>query len=332
MVRALIGTSDGIYLLNDGDLQPLGLDGQRVSAVYAVRSNGGMERMLAGTYEDGLYASEDDGKSWERVTDGFTAPCLRTIDTDLLDSGAILAGTEPGRIFRSRDGGRTWAELDGIRDIPRHEDWFLPYSPRAGAVRNVYSPPGSSNRLLASVEVGGLLDSTDGGETWTCSRVTVDTDIHYITGHPQNGSLLFAALGYAGIERESEDPDNRKRGGVARSRDAGKTWEKLFGDYTRAVIIPPNKTDIIIAAPSPNVGRTGRIEVSRDEGETWELASDGIDVPMEDQVEVFVAAPDGAVWGICAGGRLLGASPDELHWRSVLPAGSDVDAESVSFF
>src|SRR5690606_40160825 len=59
------------------------------------------------------------------------------------------------------DLGLSWQELDGIRQLPDYEQWYLPYSPRAGAVRNIYAPAGSQNRLLASVEVGGLLDSHD---------------------------------------------------------------------------------------------------------------------------------------------------------------------------
>src|SRR5262249_29420518 len=82
---------------------------------------------------------------------------------------------------------------------------LLPQSPRgaqrlpAAGARSVYAPPGSKGRLFASVEVGGLLRSEDGGATWVCEPVIDDDDIHFITGHPRDAGLLFAALGYAGL-------------------------------------------------------------------------------------------------------------------------------------
>jgi hypothetical protein len=52
---------------------------------------------------------------------------------------------------------------------------------------------------------------------------------------------------------------------------------------------------------------------------------------MPDMVELFVAAPDGTVWAICSGGRLLHAAPDDWSWSSALPAGADVSVKSVAF-
>ena len=45
---------------------------------------------------------------------------------------------------------------------------------------------------------------------------------------------------------------------------------------------------------------------------------------MPDMVELFVAAPDGTVWAICSGGRLLRAAPDDWSWSSALPPDADI--------
>jgi len=102
-------------------------------------------------------------------------------------------------------------------------------------------------------------------------------------------------------------------------------------DYTRAALIPPSRPDLLLAGPSPQVGRGGRIVVSSDGGDTWEPADAGIDTPMPDMVELFVAAPDGTVWAVCSGGRLLRAAPGEWRWRSAVPADAALAVQSVAF-
>lgn len=330
MFDTYIGTMSGVYRLQKGAVESLELASERIWAIHAWRDHDALT-ILAGSYGNGMYRSEDGGSTWSSVNVGLTASAFRCIVPDPLNPGAMLAGTEPGRLFRSEDDGRTWQELAGILQIPGYEQWFLPYSPRAGAVRNVYAPPGSTGRLFASVEVGGLLRSADGGATWACAPVIEDDDIHFITGHPHVPDLLYAALGYAALPHHRRDDGVRRFGGVARSRDGGVTWEKLETDYTRAVLIPPSRPDLVLAAPAPQVGRGGRIVVSSDGGDTWELADAGLDTPMPDMVELFVAAPDGTVWAICSGGHLLYATPGEWHWRAAVPADVTLAVQSVTF-
>ena len=330
MFDTYVGTTNGVYRLTDSGVESLGLDAERIWALHAWRKDGSIT-ILAGSYGNGMYRSRDGGKTWTPANAGLTASAFRCIAPDPLEPGAILAGTEPARIFRSRDGGETWRELSGITRIAGHEKWFLPYSPRAGALRNVYAPPDRAGRLFASVEVGGLLRSDDGGETWTCQSVIEDEDIHHITGHPDVPDLLYASLGYASLTYQGRDDDRRRFGGIARSRDGGLTWQKLETDYTRATLIPPSRPDLVVAGPAPNVGQDGRIVVSSDGGDTWESASDGLATPMPDMVELFVAAPDDTVWAITSGGRLFCSTPGEWSWRSQIPGGAGVRVQSISF-
>ncbi len=325
-----IGTTAGVHRLRDAALEPLGLEAERVSAIHAWR-DGGSTTVLAGTYGNGLFLGVDGGSSWARVEAGLTAPAFRFLAPDPTQPGALLAGTEPARIYRSADAARTWRELDGVTRIEGHERWFLPYSPRAGAVRNIYSPPGRPGRLLASVEVGGLLESLDGGTTWTCRPVIADEDIHHVTGHPHEPGLLYAALGTASLTQRARADGPRPVGGIARSRDGGTSWQKVERDYTRAVIVPPSRPDLVLAGPAPRVGEGGRIVVSSDDGETWEPAGAGIEVPMPDMVELFVAAPDASVWAICSGGRLLQAAPGAWTWSSALPDAAAPAVKSIAF-
>jgi photosystem II stability/assembly factor-like uncharacterized protein len=326
-----IGSRSGVYRLDRGELEPLGLDGKRVWAIHAFNSGNGHDTILAGSYGDGMFRSVDSGASWQPANDGLTASAFRTIQPDPTHAGAIICGAEPARAFRSMDGGQTWAGLDGIKEIESCPEWYLPYSPRAGAIRNFYSPPGQPERLLGSIEVGGMLDSRDGGATWTLLDVPPDDDIHHVTGHPSDGNLLFAALGWASLDHDRRREDEPQLGGVGRSDDGGETWRKFHADYTRAVIVPPADERLLLAAPAKRVGAVGRIEVSSDGGESWQPAADGLESPMEDMVELFVPAPDGEIWAICSGGRLLASEAGPWRWRSVLPEGDGIAAEAISF-
>lgn len=330
MFETFVGTDGGVLRLSR-DVHMLGLAQERISAIHAFHDRTGDVVVLAGSYGNGLFRSADAGRNWKRIADGMTAPAARTIVPDPLQPGAILCGTEPARLFRSTDEGLSWVELAAVRALPDHEEWYLPYSPRAGAVRNVYAPPGSRGRLLAAVEVGGLLQSVDGGATMTITPVGPNDDIHQVSGHPANPDLLWTSLGYAALRSRRRDRESPKLGGVGRSRDGGETWDVLHTDYTRSTIVPPGRPELVLAGPAPEVGRRGRIEVSDDDGQSWRPASDGIDTPMPDMVELFVPAPDGTIYAVCSAGRLLRSAPDAWRWHPALPTDRPANAVSVSF-
>jgi len=328
--ETFVGTEAGVVHI-DGEARPLGLTDHRISAIHAFRDRSGSVVILAGTYGNGLFRSDDLGNEWTPIRSGMTAPAARTIAPDPLVQGALICGTEPARIFRSTDDGLTWVELEGVRAIPAHTDWYLPYSPRAGAVRNLFAPPGGTGHLLAAVEVGGLMQSMDAGATWSIAPIGPNDDIHQISGHPTDPDVFWSSLGYAALRSRRRDATAPKLGGVGRSRDAGKTWEVLHTDYTRSTIVPPAMPEVVLAGPAPEVGRRGHIEVSADAGESWQPAAGGIDTPMGDMVELFVPAPDGTVYAVCSGGRLLRSAPGTWQWRSALPAGLPDNAVSISF-
>jgi hypothetical protein len=53
-----------------------------------------------------------------------------------------------------------------------------------------------------------------------------------------------------------------QHGGIARSGDGGRTWEKVETDYTRATIVPPARLDLLLAGQR-QVGRV-RLTTYRD--------------------------------------------------------------------
>src|ERR671917_30890 len=126
MFDAYLGPTNGVYRLSDAAVEPLGLESERIWAIHAWRDHGGVT-ILAGSYGNGLYRSEDGGASWSRADEGLTASAFRCLGPDPLNQGALLAGTEPARLLRSDDGGETWTcepvlEDEDIHHITGHPD------------------------------------------------------------------------------------------------------------------------------------------------------------------------------------------------------------------
>src|SRR5258708_5478378 len=76
--------------------------------------------------------------------------------------------------------------------------------------------------LLASVHVGGIRRSTDGGATWQ-PTINVDSDVQEVRAHPNRPGLVMAASAI----------------GLCTSRDGGMTWdvegEGMHASYCSAV-------------------------------------------------------------------------------------------------
>ena len=77
--------------------------------------------------------------------------------------GAVYAGTEPSRLFRSRDGGESWEELEALQEIPSRPDWSFPPRPWTSHVRWIAPSPHDPELVLVGIELGGLMLTEDGG-------------------------------------------------------------------------------------------------------------------------------------------------------------------------
>ena len=277
--------------------------------------------ILAGT-TDGVFRSDDGGRTWREASDGLTIRHVRWLAYHPDVSDLEFAGTEPAGIFVSHDGAATWRtcpEVEALRDEHR---WFLPYSPEAGCIRGFAF---HRDRAYAAVEVGGVLRSDDAGETWRLAAGStgvpsfdippaplVFPDVHWVAGHPASPDLVFAATAE----------------GLYRSTDGGDTWAVTHaGSYCRAVWVDPLDPDHIILAPADSVARkNGRIEESRDGGQSWERASSGLDLPWPNRmVDRFIQIGQDLL-AITNDGRLYAAGLDTLQWTPVLTGVQSVKA------
>jgi photosystem II stability/assembly factor-like uncharacterized protein len=212
---------------------------------------------------------------------------------------------------------RPWRACPEVAALRDRHGWFLPYSPEAGCVRGFAF---HGRRAYAAVEVGGVLRSDDGGETWRLAEGSdgkpdlngppeplVYPDVHSIYTHPSSPDLVFAPTG----------------GGFYVSHDGGKSWALRYDCYCRAVWVDPADPLHLVLGPADNVDANGRIEVTRDGGSTWEPASTGLKVPWRrHMVERFVPVDD-ELLAVLSNGELWAAPLATLSWRHIL---SDVTA------
>ena len=126
MSRTYLGTNKGVARLRDGKLQLLGMEDHGIWAIHAVDGTGDAEgdTILAGSYGEGVFRSEDGGDTWVEANEGLTASALRSFLSDPECEEGVLCGTEPGRGFRSLDGGKSWEELEGIKDAQARCDFI----------------------------------------------------------------------------------------------------------------------------------------------------------------------------------------------------------------
>ncbi|HEY4687797.1 MAG TPA: hypothetical protein VIK33_00675 [Anaerolineae bacterium] len=137
----------------------------------------------------------------------------------LIDAYALLSQYEPV--------GGEWlpigpAPISGV---------YLPQGqvPGSGRVNGFAIDPGDSQVVYAAASAGGVWKTEDGGETW---RSLTDKQVPMIVGgiamHPQDSSAIYALLGE--FDGQIASTYGYLANGIARSKDAGETWELIGAD------------------------------------------------------------------------------------------------------
>ena len=318
MSKLILATEQGIVLCErDGDNWKESIRALKDYSVTSAIAREGV--ILAGT-QDGIFRSDDEGKTWEEISNGLTNRHVRWLAYHPDISDLEFAGTEPANIFVSNNGGKAWRACPEVAQLRDQFKWSLPYSPEAGCVRGFAF---NGSRGYAAVEVGGVLVSDDHGETWQLAEGSdgnpdlegppepfIYPDLHSLEVHRSSPDLVYAPTG----------------AGFYRSNDGGKTWELFYDCYCRAVWVDANDPEHIILGPADGVGRNGRIEDSRDGGQTWSMASNGLQVPWRrGMVERFFQR-DSELFAILSNGQVMIAPLPSLEWKRLLPGITGVNA------
>jgi len=257
------------------------------------------ETVFVGLREDGVRRSVDGGRTWTDCK--LPDPAVFSLAVSAAD-GAVYAGTEPSRLFRSDDGGESWSELDALLELPSQPSWSFPPRPWTSHVRWIAPSPHDPGLLLVGIELGGLMRSSDGGQSWQDHRPGAQRDVHSLAWHPHTPDRAYEAGG----------------GGAAFSTDAGESWqpadEGLDRHYSWSVTVDPSDPDCwyVSASTGPYAahGRgdpQARIYRRRD-GEPWRPLAGGLPEPLSAMPYALVATDGRLVAGLADG--QLWESPD----------------------
>lgn len=241
----------------------IALDPKNTATVWVGTGEYNSQRSVG--YGDGVYRSDDGGKSWKNM--GLkTSEHIGRIVIDPRDSNVVFVAAQgplwsPGGergLYKTTDGGKTWKQVIKISENTGVTDVVMdPSNPDT-----MYAAAWQRRRHFYTLVNGGpesaVYKSVDGGETWTKLR----------SGLPPGD------LGRVGLDVCQTDPNvvyatveaSGNLSGIFRSNDRGATWERTSPNIAQAmyygqIVCDPKNADRIYI---PNVV----IQVSDDGGRT----------------------------------------------------------------
>jgi len=234
------------------------------------RQEGPSARLVVGTVEGIFVFKRDAERRWVqagRALEGCFVSALTR-----LESGALIAGTHGLGVARSDDGGLTWRL--GNAGLSHFDVWVVKADRLAGR-----------ERLFAGTLPAHLFVSDDGAASWRSGERLPGIDYPIpLVAHPDDPDLLFVAGG------EGWPPNwyqiGRSRAKLARSRDGGRSWQRLLGglpDGQRPTFggLALEAWDGGFAVRAADTD--GQIYESRDGGDRWSVVAEAAPVSKGEQ-------------------------------------------------
>jgi photosystem II stability/assembly factor-like uncharacterized protein len=241
--------------------------------VRCISTRGG--RFLVGTEPAGVY-EWIDRQRWQPVGDVWSiagssewfypvpteAVHVRHIAVEPDDPQTIYSAIQVGGVAISRNNGRSWTDRRNL-DLDVHM---------------VEPDPMQRGRLYAGSGGGGLYESVDGGESWTCISEACGNFVVQFAIAPSEPNRVY--LGTAKGHPPAWVNAGGARGEMFRSDDRGHTWNKLSGGLpaqmesrVNAVAVDPANSDRVFfgggLAYKGAVAADGGVYGSQDGGHSW---------------------------------------------------------------
>src|SRR6476661_5294945 len=302
-----------------------------------VDKRGERPRLLAGTSSPWLgpqvRRSVDLGETWSETPGGavrFPEGTEATVEriwqlVPGAEPDVVYAGTEPAAVWRSGDGGSTFALEQALWDHPHRPQWNAGFGGQA--FHTVLPHPTDPRSVTAALSTGGVYQTNDGGASWAPRNQGIRAEflpegqqfpefgqcVHKVTRHPARPERLYL----------------QNHGGVYRSDDEGGSWDYigdgLPSDFGFAIVVHPHEPDTLFVFPIggganrfPPEGRA-RAYRSRDAGDTWEelggsgaglpdnffvgVMRDGMCTDSHESAGVYIGARNGSVYASADAGE-----------------------------
>lgn len=240
-----------------------------------------------------LHRSEDEGATWEEVAapsyagiGGENPPSLRLIWSlepgGQDEPGALWAGTIPGGLFRSADGGRSWSLVSSLWDDPLRAQWFGGGYDQPG-VHSICVDPRDSRHVVIAISCGGVWETRDGGESWRIGGTGLRAE--YLPPEQQGSAATQDPHRMVQCPAAPDALWIQHHNGIFRSTAGFDAWSEVTAAHSTfgfAVVVHPKKPDTAWFAPAKKDEErypvNGRMVVARtqDGGRSFELLSEGL--------------------------------------------------------
>lgn len=230
--------------------------------------------------------SKDLGETWEYSSKG-----LAYEDGDKVTKvwhvepgrrpGHLYAGVEQAGLFESNDGGVTFSEVTGLRQVPTRSLW----QPGNGGLclHSICVDPDNAQRMWVAISAAGTYRTDDGGETWKPLNKGVQGD--FLPEGQEVGHCVHKLLYHPGQKLLFQ----QNHQGVYRSVDLGETWERLDGNglpssfgFPAAIHSRDPQTYYVVPLKADMTRVTdGGMAVwrTRDGGQSWHALREGLPAP-----------------------------------------------------
>ncbi len=202
------------------------------------------------------------------------------------------AGTSPQGLFRSEDGGVTWAPFSTINDDPQYRAWMGTVqdgTPDGPKMHSILVDPRDPRHLYFGMSGGGVHESVDGGNTWRVlingmevvegfgfdAKLPTFHDPHCLRMAPSNPDRIYQQ-NHCGIYRIDRPSDTWVR--------IGKSMPKKVGDIGFPLVVHPRDDNTAWVFPMdgtqvwPRTSPDGKpaAYITRNGGKTWQRQDTGM--------------------------------------------------------
>jgi hypothetical protein len=265
------------------------LDDARDRSLYAALNLGHFGVKLRRSRDDGASWEELEAPSYPAQPEGAPGAPWKLVQIWSLETGGadepgvLWAGTIPGGLFRSDDGGATWRLMRALWDRPERAEWFGGGYDHPG-IHSILVDPRDSRHVTVGISCGGVWTSQDAGQSWRLAAAGMRArymppdreadpniqDPHRIVASPARPELLWA----------------QHHCGIFRSTDAGAMWAEITGvplsSFGFAVAVHPRDADLAWFVPATSDERrvpvNARLAVlrTRDGGKRFDVLRAGL--------------------------------------------------------